>query len=189
MTKRSMTKFSDIIMRCAAYVMPKTQADWMRAMRAEFMEVTHERTQLKFALGCLQTSMASAAQTRKGLSFIGRGLVALGLASFSVYGLLLISAQVPEPEFTALFTALCFYYAGAAGFTVLSLKGLRLYSALGLAGATLSWTGLKLTTYETAEISNVYLQALSFEWAIANMALIVAAIYLTLINTQDDATI
>ena len=182
-----MTKFQDIIMRFAAYIMPKDRTDWASAMRAEFAQITDEAERLKFALGCLRVSLMGAAQTRKGLSFIGRGLVAFGLATFSIYGLILISAQLPAPEFTALFTALCFFYAGAAAFTVLSLKGLRLYSGFGLAAAIVSWISLKLTKFEMGDITNTYLQALSFEWAVANTALIVAAIYLSLINARDKA--
>ena len=93
------------------------------------------------------------------------------------------------PELTPLLMTVCFYYAGAAAFTVLSLKGLRLYSGFGLAAAIMSWTALKITQFETGNISNIYLQALSFEWAVANTALIVAAIYLSLINAKDEATL
>jgi len=182
-------KLSDIIMRAADHMRPLDQAEWGQAMRAEFADITDARESLIFALGCLHVSLIQAAQTRRGLSIIGRGLVALGLASFSVYGILFVSAQFQAPEFTGLFKALCFYYAGAAAFTVLSLKGLRLYSALGLAGAILSWTALKLTPYEMADISNVYLQALSFEWAVANMALIVAALYLSLMTAKDEVVL
>ena len=184
-----MRALRDMIMDFAVFMMPKSQSDWGRAMRAEYEGLTDRREQLKFALGCLQVSLIGTAQTRKGLSVIGRGLVAFGLASFSVYGLLFVAGQMPKPQLTPLFTVLCFYYAGAAAFTVLSLKGLRLYSGLGLGTAIITWTALKLTHYETAEISNFYLQALSFEWAVANMALFVAAIYLSLINAKDEAVL
>jgi len=184
-----MRALHDMIMDFAASMMPRNQFDWERAMRAEYDGLTDQREQLKFALGCLQVSLISAAQTRKGLSVIGRGLVALGLASFSFYGLLFMGSQFPASEFSALITPLCFYYAGAAVFTVVSLKGLRLYSSLGLAVAILSYTAFKITTFETADISNIYLQALSFEWAVFNTALIVAATYLSLINTKDEAAL
>ena len=173
----------------AASMMPRDQADWGQAMRAEYESIIDEQARLKFAFGCLQVSLMAAAQTRKGLSLIGRSLVGFGLASFSFYGLLLIGDQIPKPEFTPLLMALCFYYAGAAACTVLSLKGLRLYTGFGLAAAITAWTTLKLTQFETANISNIYLQALSFEWAVANMALIVAAIYLSLINAKDEAVL
>jgi len=156
-------------------------------MRAEYSQITDKKERLKFALGCLQVSLMAAAQTRKGLSLIGRGLVGFGLASFSFYGLLLIGDQIPKSQLTSLLMALCFYYAGAAACTVLSLKGLRLYTGFGLAAAVIVWGALKLTQFETADISNMYLQALSFEWAVANAALIVAAIYLSLINAKDEA--
>ena len=182
-----MRKLQDMIMHFAASMMPKDRVDWASAMRAEYEGITEQRERLKFALGCLQVSLIGAAQTRQGLSVIGRGLVALGLASFSFYGLLFVAGQMPKPQLTPLFMALCFYYAGAAAFTVLSLKGLRFYSSLGLGTAIMMWTALKLTQFETAEISNFYLQALSFEWAVANTALIVAAIYLSLINAKDEA--
>jgi len=182
-------KIQDIIMRCAAHMLPATQAEWGQAMQAEFAGITDERERLKFAVGCLQVSLIGAAQTRQGLSFIGRGLVAIGLASFSLYGLLFIATQFQTPQFTTLFTALCFYYAGAAGFTVLSLKGLRIYSSLGFAAAIIAWMILKLTKFETSDISNFYLQALSFEVSIMTGALIVAAIYLSLITSRDEAVL
>jgi len=151
-----MRRLQDMIMDFATSVMPKTQADWGSAMRAEYSQITDKKERLKFALGCLQVSLMAAAQTRKGLSLIGRGLVGFGLASFSFYGLLLIGDQIPKSQLTPLLMALCFYYAGAAACTVLSLKGLRLYTGFGLAAAVIVWGALKLTQFETADQCSPY---------------------------------
>jgi len=182
-----MKKFHDVIMSLAVFLMPNNQSDWSRAMGAEFSQIANGRARLKFALGCLKVSTLNAAQTRIGLSLIGRGLVAMGLLSFSLYGILFVSLQFPEPTLASIFTALCFFYAGAAVMTVLSLKGLRLYACIGLVASVMSSLALKIGKFETLDASNNYLQALSFEWAAANMTLIVAAIYLSLINAKDEA--
>lgn len=181
-----MKKLQDIIMELADFLMPKDQGDWGRAMNAEFAQITSEREQLNFALGCLKVSTSYAAQTRKGLSFIGRGLVAMGLAAFSLYGIIFVAAHFPGPILATIFTAMFFFYAGAAAMTVLSLKGLRLYSSLGLAAAVISGVALKVTKFETLDVSNIYLQAISLEWAAANIVLLVAAIYLSLINAKEE---
>lgn len=179
------------IMNLAVVFMPKDQDSWSRAMKAEYTQITDERQRLTFALGCLKVSISRAAQTRRGLSVIGRGIVAMGLAAFSLYGVFILFAvsQFSAPELVPLFTALCFFYAGAAAMTVLSLKGLRLYASVGFAAAVIMVAALKITKFETPEISNIYLQALSFEWGVANTALIVAAIYLSLINAKDEAVL
>ena len=181
-----MKKIQNIIMKLAAFLMPKDQGEWSRAMEAEITQIASEQEQLKFALGCLKVSTLYAAQTRKGLSFIGRGLVAIGLAAGSLYGIIFAIPLFPTPILTTIFTALCFFYAGAAAMTALSLKGLRLYSSLGLVAAFISGVILKITKFETLDISNIYLQAISFEWAVANIILLVTAIYLSLINAKDD---
>lgn len=186
-----MRNIQNTIMALAAFLIPKEQGYWGRAMEAEYAQITDEQERLKFALGCLKVSTSCAAQTRKGLSVIGRGLVAMALATFSLYGivLLLVTPQFPLPELVPLFTALCFFYVGAAAMTVLSLRGLRFYASLGFAAAVIMWTTLKVTKFGTPEISNMYLQALSFEWGAANTVLIVAAIYLSLINAKDEAVL
>ena len=182
-----MKKIQDTIMDLATFLMPKGQENWGQAMNSELTQITSEREQLKFALGCLKVSTSHAAQTRKGLSLIARGLVATPLAASSLYGIVFLAAQFPTSILTTIFIALCFFYTGAAAMTVLSIKGLRLYSSLGLAAAVASGIVLKATKFETPEVSNALLLAVSFEWATANIILIVAAVYLSLINAKDEA--
>lgn len=182
-----MKKPQSIIMGLVAFLMPRNQDDWRRAMDAELAQITHEREQLKFALGCLKVSISNAAQTRKGLSLIGRSLVAMGLAALSLYGIIFVTELFPAPKLATIFIALCLFYAGAAAMTIISLKGLRLYSSFGLAVSVISGIVLKITKFETLDVSNIYLQALSFEWAAVNIILIIVAIYLSLINSKEEA--
>lgn len=174
-------------MELVAFLMPKNHDNWSRAMDAELAQITSERKQLKFALGCLKVSISNAAQTRKGLSLIGRSLVATGLAALSLYGIIFVTKLFPAPKLATVFIALCLFYAGAAAITVISLKGLRLYSSLGLAVSIISGIALKITKFETLDFSNTYLLALSLEWAAVNMVLIVVAIYLSLINSKEES--
>jgi len=180
-------KLQDIMIRFAAHMMPQDQTDWAQAMQVEFKEIIDMREQRKFALGCLSVSVRRAAQTRKGLSFIGRGLVAMGLTSL-VFAILVI-AKFETPQAISLFTALGFFYGGAAALTILNLKGLGLYASLGFGGAAIAWLALKFTNFGTVDLPNIFLKALSFEVMLMTGGLIICSIYFSLINAQDETAL
>jgi len=178
----------DIIMRLAEQMMPVDQRDWGRAMRAEYRELSDKGEKLTFALGCLQVSLIRAAQTRQGLSVIGRGLVFIALLSFSLAGLIM-AKQFQTVQAANLITGLCFFYAGAAGLTALNLRGLQVYSGLGLIGAIIAWAAIKLTRFQTAALPDEFLHALSFEAVFITGGIFIAALYLSLINSQEQAVL
>jgi len=166
-------------------LMPPDKAEWGRAMLMEYHEIDNPNEKLRFALGYLQVSAISAARTRKGLSFIGRGLVAAALLSFSI-GAFILTRGWDMPQAETLFVYLCFFYASTAALAISNLTGMRRLAGTGVIAAGLSWVFIKTTQFSAEGLSYDFLQALSFEAAAISGAIFIMAIYLSLINPKDE---
>lgn len=62
MNARSLTaRLAAVMMRLAEQIMPAERAEWLQAMRGEFLHIDNERAQLGWAFGCLRAGLGTRA--------------------------------------------------------------------------------------------------------------------------------
>lgn len=168
------------IMRWSARAMPASRTDWVQAMRREFQAVD-ENSRMGFAIGCLSTSLASFARSRKGLHWIGRAVLAVGLMATGGIGIVIANTIITAPLAATLITAACLVYIAAGGAALWSVRALRNLAAFGLVAAGLGW----LAGVVTSGVAARFIAALNIEFGLIMAALLFAAIYLSLLYSPN----
>jgi len=182
------------ILDWAAYIMPSKDSDWFAAMTSEIMAIPVKTEQYHFAFGCLAAALSAAVHSRKGLQYIARICGAGFLLMISLYVIYAWPNFQNTPEAIAagnLTTKLCFYYIGGAALLITSVKGLRVYTLIGLCAASLSAIYLQFGPRNTHSHlpPHDFLIALNLEALCLIAALFFASLYLSWLYTPeyDDA--
>ncbi len=168
----------------AKTIMPHHRAAWIQAMAAECDSIRGERERLFFALGCFAASLHERSKTRHTLAWIGRSLVALSLAAISLGGVALTTQRVDHPV-ADLLIGLCAVYGLAAPLTLISLRALRVFAAIGFVAASASAIWFHAARDSSLSVSTGYFQALSFEAGLFTAVLFVVATFLSLLSSVD----
>lgn len=184
MKPKPTTDVADRIVQWALMAMPQERKHWAQAMAAEFKSVPGANARMAFALGCVAASASELIRTRTALAWIGRSLVAAGVFSMSAYGFLLTSRTYTHDAPTLL-VFLCAAYSFAAVLALVSLRALRLYSASGLAAGCAGLAWFAGSTEPLLGLPAHFLMAISFEGTMIMAVLLVAAIYLALLDSRD----
>lgn len=180
---------SQIWFRWAGKFMPRDRANWLAAMKIELEQIADPVERNAFAFGCFRVAMLEGARSRKGLSYIARVGGAALLFAFSSFAAIFWTAKVSsQPEtlaFAKLITILCLCYMCGAALLMASLRGLKIYAAMGFSIATLSWVYCLVERPNYQHLSTDLLTAISFEAAGIMAGLFVAAIYLGWLYTPS----
>lgn len=178
---------SETWFRWAAKFMPRGRADWLDAMKIELEQISDPATRNAFAFGCFRAAMLEGAQSRKGLSYIARVGGASCLFMFSsAAGIFWTSKISSHPETLAIakvITVLCLFYMCGAALLMASLRGLKVYAAMGFTVATLSLLYCLLARPNYEHLSTDFLTAISFEAAGMMAGLFMAGVYLSWMYT------
>jgi|CXWL01.1.fsa_nt_gi hypothetical protein len=184
MKPKPTTDVADRILQCALRAMPRERKHWAQAMASEFQSVSGANARMAFALGCVTASANELIRTRTALAWIGRSLVAAGVFSMSAYGFLLAS-RTGAHDAPALIVFLCAAYFFGAVLALVSLRALRLYSAGGLAAACAGLAWFAGSPAPLLGLPAHLMIAISFEAMVIMAALLVAAIYLSLMDSPE----
>mgnify|MGYP003386986671 CR=1 FL=1 len=172
------------ILLWALTAMPRERKLWVQAMASEFQSVSGANARLAFSLGCVIASASELIRTRTALAWIGRALIAAGVFSMSAYGVL-VTSQTDTHDAPTLLMFLCAAYSFAAILALVSLRALRLYSAFGLAAGCAGLAWFAGSTEPLLGLPAHFMMAISFEGTMIMAALLVAAIYLALLDSRD----
>lgn len=184
MNAKPTTDVADHVLQWALMAMPRERKLWAQAMASEYQSVSGANARMAFALGCVVASASELIRTRTALAWIGRSLVAVGVFSMSAYGFLLAS-RTDTHDATILLVLLCAGYSFAAVLALVSLRALRLYSACGLALGCASLAWFAGSTEPMLGLPAHFMFAISLESTMIMAALLVAGIYLTLLDSRD----
>lgn len=168
-------------LRCAAKLMPRRRDDWLAAMKIELEQVSNPSDQNKFAFGCFNAAMLEALRSRKGLSYLARVGGASLLFAFSTVALLWSTKDVSQPEtlaFAKIIIVLCLSYMGGAALLMASLRGLKIYTAIGFGITALGWGYFNFVRPTYEHLSTELLMAVSIEAAFVMAVLFMAGVYL-----------
>lgn len=160
---------ANVLLQWALAIMPHERRAWGRALAAEFASVPTSSERAHFAWGCLVFSISSWTRTRRGVVWIGRGLVAAGLWAMSAIGVTVALGLDGVPAFTLIFA--CLVYSIAGGIALLSLRVLWGYAFLGavLAGAAWLYLGASSISWRS------YYGAIAVEASALMAALVIAS--------------
>jgi hypothetical protein len=184
MMPKPITDVAEHILQWALTAMPRERKLWAQAMAAEFQSVSGANARMAFALGCLIASASELIRSRTALAWIGRALVAAGVFSISAYGFL-IASGTDTHDAPTLAVSLCAAYSVAALLALVSLRALRLYAALGLAAGCVGLAWFAASGQPLLGLPAHFMMAISFESTMIMSALLVAAIYLALLDSRD----
>ena len=178
----------ELWLRWAQKVLPPSQEDWCRAMKAEFLSILNYDERNAFAFGCFRAALFEALRSRKGLNYIARGFGASLILSMSAFGILCgarLGATQETLAFSKLITGLCLSYMVAAGLLIASLRGLKIYAGIGFGFAAIGWIYFTLArpSYET--LSSEFLAAVNIEAAGLMASLFLASIYLNWLYSPE----
>lgn len=178
------TDVAEHILNWALTAMPRERKLWAQAMAAEFQSVSGTNARMAFALGCVIASASELIRTRTALAWIGRALVAAGVFSMSAYGFLLTS-RIGMHDAQTLLVLLCAAYSLAAILALVSLRALRLYAACGLAAGCVGLAWFARSTEPLLGLPVPFMLAISVESTMIMAALLVAAVYLALLDSRN----
>ncbi len=179
-----MKHFPTLCLSYAHRIMPDHKKGWAEAMAVELSYIEADRARVSFALGCLRTAVGVSARTRKGLSFIGRGLVASALLLVTVY-MTILALMWPSPQVAQLILLLCGFYAVAGVLCAVSVPAMRLYVALLALAGSGAWVVIKIKHIETLDLPHAFLSAVMIEAVGVMCALFIAASYLQLLQDPE----
>lgn len=168
--------------------MPRARGDWLAAMEIELEQISDLAARNQFAFGCFKAAMLEGAQSRKGLSWLAR----TGGAAFIFAGactmILWVTKAGTEPEtlaFAQLITGLSLFYMCGAALLMTTLRGLKIYAALGFVTAALSWGYFRFIGPGYPDLSPELLTALSVEAAGFMAILLAASVYLNWLYSPE----
>jgi len=175
-------------LRWASFFMPVHNDDWLAAMTAELSAISNPKDRNAFAFGCFKAALLQAASSRKGLNYIMRAGGAIILTALSSAGFYASVKWGQTPEHLSaskILMVFCIYYMCGAALLLASLRGLRIYAAIGFCVTLIGWAyyGIARPRYE--HISTEFLMAINFEAAGLIASLFFATIYLSWLYTPD----
>lgn len=180
---------SETWLMLAEKIMPRDREDWLIAMRTELDQIGAPSDRKAFALGCFRAALLESAQSRKGLSLIARvgaaSLLFTGSIAIWVLWTAKVNTHTDALAISKIFMPLCFVYMCGAALILTSLKGLKLYAAMGFSLAGLNAIYCLIIRPDYLNLPSDFLTALSFEVAGIMAGLFFFAVYLTWLYNPD----
>ncbi len=173
----------------ASKLMPVQRAEWMQAMESEMMELSGPDERAAFARGCFLAALKEWAHSRKGLSIIARIGGATFLGALSIFGISAASsmALVPGQEYASqTIIGLCVIYLCSAILLLTSLKGLKVFSAVGFVGGLAISLLVRNTQTSDAGYYAEFQSAIYLEASGLMGVLFLATLYLGFLYSPDE---